>query len=225
MTEDRAKTLPKLVPGPATRGKRKTPHRPREIPQIHPGKTPKSRGIGGSAAGTANAFYVGEGAAMKKAIAIGILGLVLAAPGATAQTAGEQARILGEFQRSVLDYTQNRTQNLDCSSEVAPVPAPRIFTLPVAMVFRQLIANALAERDGVAVVHGVGVLHDHAVLEPFPAQELVEFPRVLRDTLPVLPEPLEYRLIGADLVLRDTQSETVVGVLREAFGALTTVRR
>lgn len=160
---------------------------------------------------------------MTRAIAIGILGLVLAAPGAPAQTAGEQARILGEFQRSVLDYAQHRTQGLDCADETAP--APRIFTLPVAMVFRQLIAKALAERDGVAVVRGVGLAHYHAALEPFPAQALVEFPRVLHDTLPVLPEPLEYRLIGADLVLRDTQADTVVGVLRDAFGSLNTVQR
>lgn len=161
---------------------------------------------------------------MKKAIAIGILGLVLAAPETAAQTPGEQARILGEFQRTVLDYAQYRTQGLDCSSEAAPAPAPRIFTLPVAMVFRQLIARAVAERDGVAAVHGVGLAHHHAVLEPFPAQQLVEFPRVLRDTLPVLPEPLEYRLIGADLVIRDTQADTVVGVLRDAFGGLRSAR-
>jgi len=133
---------------------------------------------------------------MRKAIAIGILGLVLSPAGVTAQTAGEQARILGEFQRTVLDYAHNRTPSLDCSLEAAPAPAPRIFTLPVAMVFRQLIAKAVAERG-----------------------ELV-----VREALPVLPDTLEYRVVSGDLVIRDTQAGSVVGVLRDAFGAISTMR-
>ena len=139
-------------------------------------------------------------------IAIGILALAIASGVAHAQTAGEQARIVGDFERSVAAYIDGAT------------PAPAIFTLPVAMVFRQLIARALAERDGVAVINGVGA-HPHTmILERFPSHELHEFPRVLQDALPPLPAALDYRLVGHDLVVRDKEAGVIVGVLRNAVG-------
>jgi hypothetical protein len=162
---------------------------------------------------------------MTKTIAIGVLGLALVHSPAVAQTAAEQAQILRDFHRNVANYTQPEAC-LDAPEALsAGSPAPRIFTLPVAMVFRQMIAKALVERDGVAVIRGVGIPHSVTVLEPFPAHELAEFPRALRDTLPVLPAPLEYRLIGNDLVLRDTNTDVVVAVLRDAVGGVATVRR
>ena len=116
---------------------------------------------------------------MKKAIAIGMLGLALFANRAAAQTAVEQAQILRDFQRSVVDYTQ-RITCLDMFPEAinAATPAPKIFTLPVAMVFRQLIAHALAAPGG-AAIGGVAATHRAAVLQPFPANELYDFPTVL----------------------------------------------
>jgi hypothetical protein len=48
---------------------------------------------------------------------------------------------------------------------------------------------------------------------------------VLKDALPPLPTPLEYRLIGHDLVIRDTEANVVVGVLRDAVGSPLTVIR
>ena len=161
---------------------------------------------------------------MKKTIAIGALGLALVHSGAAAQTAAEQAQILRDFQRSVVDYTQRDLCLDEVTEASAASPAPKIITLPVAMVFRQMIARALAERDGVAAIRGVGIPHSAAVLEPFPADELYEFPRVLSDTLPPLPEPLEYRLLGNDLVLRDTGRDLIVGVVRGALGSVATVR-
>jgi hypothetical protein len=107
----------------------------------------------------------------------------------------------------------------------AATAAPRMFTPPVAMVFRQLIARALAERDGVAAINGVGVAVHAAVREPFPSSWLADFPRVLQDTLPPLPEPLEYRLIGHDLVVRDKEADVIVGVVRDAVGTALTVIR
>jgi len=98
----------------------------------------------------------------------------------------------------------------------------------VAMVFRQLIAKALDEQGATTAVVGVGSagsLHPPAVRKPFPADELFEFPQVLASTLPALPGPLEYRLIGNDLVLRDARSDVVVGVLRDAVGTIATVKR
>jgi len=161
-----------------------------------------------------------------RTIATGILIVVLAHGGAAAQTAGEQAQIVRDFQQRVADYTQQH-QCLALFPEAvnAATPAPRIFTLPVAMVFRQLMVHALAERDGVAAVSGAGASEHLAVLQPFPDSQLYEFPRVFADALPLLPEPLEYRLVGHDLVVRDRESNRVVGVLREAVGTAYTVVR
>jgi hypothetical protein len=161
-----------------------------------------------------------------RTIAIGLMALALAHGSAAAQTAGEQAQILRDFQESVAEYTQ-RDRCLDMFPEAinAVTPVPRIFTPPVAMVFRQLIARSLAERDGVAAINGVGVHVHVAVLEPFPSNLLDDFPRVLQDSLPPLPTPLEYRLIGHDLVVRDTEADIIVGVIREALGSTLTVVR
>jgi hypothetical protein len=162
-----------------------------------------------------------------RTIAIGVVAFALAATSASAQTPDEQARILRDFQQSVADYTQQRHTCLDVLPQpvTAATPAPRIFTLPVAMVFRQLIAKSLIERGGAAAIGGVGA-HPHAkVLEPFPSTSLTDFPPVLQEALPRLPDSLEYRLIGDDLVLRDTQADLIVGVLRDAVGpALTVIR-
>jgi hypothetical protein len=162
---------------------------------------------------------------MKTAIAIGLLGLALTSNGAAAQTAVEQSQILRDFERSVVEYTQ-RHQCLVPFPEAldAATPAPKIFTLPVAMVFRQLIAQALADR-AVAAIGGVGTPHRAVALQSFPTNELTDFPAAVRDALPPLPETLEYRLIGDDLVIRDTAGDLIVAVLRDAVGNVTTVRR
>jgi hypothetical protein len=160
-----------------------------------------------------------------KSIAIGVVIVALASTGAAAQTAGEQAQILRDFQASVADYTQ-RDRCLDVFPGTDTATAgPRIFTLPVAMVFRQMIARTLVERDGVAALNGVGAYPHAVAFAPLPAALLQDFPRALQDTLPPLPTPLEYRLIGHDLVVRDADAGLVVGVLRDAVGpALTVIR-
>jgi len=162
---------------------------------------------------------------MKKAIAIGMLGLALISNRAAAQTAVEQAQILRDFERSVVEYTQ-RHHCLSMFPEAlnAATPAPKIFTLPVAMVFRQLIAQTLADRAP-AAIGGIGTAHRAAVLQPFPASELNDFPTVLRDALPPLSGTLAYRLIGDDLVIRDAGADLIGAVLRDAVGNATTVRR
>ena len=161
-----------------------------------------------------------------RTIAIGLLALALAHGSSAAQTAGEQAQILRDFQTRVAEYTQ-RQRCLDMFPDAinAATPAPRIFAQPVAMVFRQMIARTLAERDGVAAINGVGAYAHATALEPFPSNQLHDFPRVLNDALPPLPAPLEYRLIGHDLVIRDKQADIVVGVLRSAIGPRLTVIR
>ena len=161
-----------------------------------------------------------------KTIAIGLVTLAFA-QGAAAQTPDERARILSGFQQSVADYTQ-RHQCLDLfpGALSAATPAPRIFTLPVAMVFRQLIARTVTEKDGAGTaLNGVGASVHVTVLEPFPSDRLQEFPRVLQDALPPLPAPLEYRLVGHDLVIRDANADLVVGVMHDATGTALAVIR
>jgi hypothetical protein len=161
---------------------------------------------------------------MTKAIAIGMLGLALAARSAAAQTAAEQAQILRDFQRSVVDYTQQDECLVSPEATTAGAPAPRVFTLPVAMVFRQLIGHALAAPDGTAI-GALTTTHRAVAMTPFPATELYELPVLLNEVLPALPVPLEYRLIDNDLVIRDVEADVIVAVLRDAIGTTTTTRR
>jgi hypothetical protein len=162
---------------------------------------------------------------MRKAIAVGMLGLALVSNRAAAQTAVEQAQILRDFQEHVVDYTQrHRCLNMWPEAINAATPAPKVFTLPVAMVFRQLIATAVNVRSGALMIGGVGATQHAAVLQPFPANELYDFPQVLADALPGLPAPLEYRLIENDLVIRDGNADLIVAVLRDALGTHTTRR-
>jgi hypothetical protein len=159
---------------------------------------------------------------MRKAIAIGILGFSLVTNRAAAQTAVEQAQILRDFQRSVVDYTERDTSLPFPEAVSAAAPAPRIFTLPVAMVFRQVIAQALTAPDGTAI--GAPATHRAVAMRPFPANELYDFPERLDEVLPLLPAPLEYRLLDHDLVIRDVQADVIVAVLRDAIGTTTTRR-
>jgi len=147
--------------------------------------------------------------------AIGLLGIVLVQGSAAAQTPQEQERILRAFQHSV---------------ETATIAGdPRIFTLPVATVFRQVIARALDEQPHATHLAGAGtdlpLAHHPVVSEPFPATELHEFPALLTRALPPLPPALEYRLIGNDLVLRAVENDVIVAVLRDAVGHVVTTRR
>lgn len=167
---------------------------------------------------------------MLRTLAIGLLGIVLVQGSAAAQTPQEQDKILRAFNASVADFTgQHHCLDLVPDGRAATTPVPAIFTLPVATVFRQLIARSLDEQPHVSHLIGAGaelpLSHHPAVFEPFPATELHEFPALLARTLPPLPAALEYRLIGNDLVLRDVNGDVIVAVLRDAVGGAVTTRR
>ena len=131
--------------------------------------------------------------AMTRTIAAGLLGLALFAPTVSAQTPAEQAQILRDFHDSVANYAQqHHCLTMFPEAITAATPAPRIFTLPVAVVFRQLIARATPDSE-----------------------------ETLIKALPSLPTPLAYRLIGEDLAIRDTDANVTVAVLRDAV-AITT---
>ncbi|HEY1304604.1 MAG TPA: hypothetical protein VGF24_13675 [Vicinamibacterales bacterium] len=104
-------------------------------------------------------------------------------------------------------------------------PVPRegdVFSPDVADVFRERIVRAIRQFE-VNVWDLVSDMNEEesvappvVVGEPLP-RGVGEGPvRWLTAVLPVLPEGLEYRLAGRDLVLFDTQAKTVVDVLRVA---------
>ena len=159
---------------------------------------------------------------MRTAIAIGILGLAVTSHDAVAQTSAEQAQIVRDFEQSVMDYTQRHQCVATCPAATRATAVPKIFTLPVAIVFRQVIARALAGHAGEPGIYGVHIGHRAAVLEPFAGTDLYDFPERLTGVLPTLPAPLEYRLILNDLVIRDTHADIIVAVMRDAVGWTTT---
>ena len=161
-----------------------------------------------------------------KAIATGMLGLLLVSTAATGQTVAERDRILQDFQRHVAAYSSaHQCLNLFPEALNALTPAPRIFTPPVAMVFRQLISAALNTGGSLTAMRGVNTPRHHvSVLQPFPETGLNAFPQLLADALPALPEGLEYRFIDNDLVVRDTDADVIVAVLRDALGSTVTLK-
>src|SRR6185295_6459925 len=103
------------------------------------------------------------------------------------------------FQQSVVDYTlQHQCLAMFPEAIDAATPVPKVFTLPVAMLFRQIIAEA--------------------VITP---HNFSEASNVVIDALPPLPVALQYRLTGNNLEIRDTEVGVVVDVLKDAFGAIT----
>lgn len=153
-----------------------------------------------------------------KTFAAGVIGLLLAT-GAAAQTAAERELILRDFQRSVADYSaQHHCLDMFPEALSAVAPPPRIFTPPVAMVFRQLIGHALASVDTGTAMRGTGMApHRARVLDALPA-EAGTLPPLLARALPPLPAGIEYRIVDNDLVLRDATAGVVVAVLRNAVG-------
>ena len=162
-----------------------------------------------------------------RTLAIGLLGFLLAHGNAAAQTTQEQERILRAFQQNVAEVAE-QPYGFGVIPGAQTAPMPRIFTLPVATVFRQVITRALDESVHATHMTGVGLelplAHHPAVLELFPATELHEFPALLARALPPLPRRIEYRLIGNDLVLRDVDGDVIVAVLRDAVGRVATAR-
>lgn len=98
-----------------------------------------------------------------------------------------------------------------------------MFTPPVAVLFRTLIAEALTGRDVEALLgelteEDAGVEHAHLVVnEPLPRGASHEMPCVLLRTLPALPEDVEYRIVGRHLVLWDTHANLVIDFLPDAL--------
>jgi len=103
-----------------------------------------------------------------------------------------------------------------------------IFTPPVANAFREVIARALAGRDVEALLRDLFAEHDVVesfhprVYENYPEWATHEMPVVLLQYLPALPDDIQYRLVGHDLVLWDVHADLIIDVLRGAIPHRTT---
>ena len=97
-----------------------------------------------------------------------------------------------------------------------------VFTDSVAQLFRRRIACALGSLDPEVLLHEMKEDEDAGaprlvVNGPFPWNSgNAMWPSILV-ALPQLPEELEYRLVGADLVLVDIRANVVVDVLADAL--------
>lgn len=153
-----------------------------------------------------------------------LLALAVGTVEAAAQTIAEQRAIMARFIEAIDQYAA-KTECVD----------GHYFTLPVAMVFRQVIARTGSAGSagsvgsvGSAGSVGSGVPAMDApgprqavrveVCQPLPLGDSRVPPAVMTTALPTLPAELEYRLVGNDLVIRDVRRNLVVAVLREAIG-------
>lgn len=97
-----------------------------------------------------------------------------------------------------------------------------IFTPPIASLIRSLVADALKDPQAQAQVRDL--LADHPRVTGFHPQVHDVFPYwadhptplALVQALPKLPEDVEYRLVGRDLVLWDVHADLIVDVLTDA---------
>jgi hypothetical protein len=100
-----------------------------------------------------------------------------------------------------------------------------IFTPDVTEILRARLAEAMAGRD-----IGVGSAGDEGwpaavVNEPFAEEASRAVPPLLLQALPPLPGGIEYRQLGADLVLWDIHADIVIDVLVDAFRPLSDLIR
>ena len=96
-----------------------------------------------------------------------------------------------------------------------------IFTPEVTLLFRDLIADALDERDGESFVAELGEVFPRGIHptinEPYSMTPLYRLPFEVRVGLPTLPPELDYRVAAYDLVLWDMSAGIVVDFVPDAF--------
>jgi hypothetical protein len=166
--------------------------------------------------------------------------------GSGAAAAKEEAAALAAFEQSVQDYVAiqrrlaRRTPALQVTADAARVRAAiaslgqairreragarrgEVFTAPVAAVFQRRINAALRNFDVVALKQEIDEdneagLPKLVVNGPFPWNSGNAIWPSMLAVLPRLPEGLEYRFVGTDLVLVDLRSDLVIDILEGAL--------
>ncbi len=100
-----------------------------------------------------------------------------------------------------------------------------IFTAPVSKVFKKLIATPLISADGARIQASLrDAEREHplqlGVNQSYPGgQALPSPPPTLLMDLPRLPAELEYRIVGRQLVLRDSAANLIVDFIPDALPA------
>jgi hypothetical protein len=98
-----------------------------------------------------------------------------------------------------------------------------IFTPQVERMFRGLVAEALEGKNVEALLRDLfdehPAMHEFhpGVYDRYPDWASHEMPMFLLHRLPALPEDVEYRLIGHDLVLWDAHADSMLDVLPDAI--------
>jgi hypothetical protein len=93
------------------------------------------------------------------------------------------------------------------------------FATPLRRIIREdFTRRQAADRQALVQEVPPGVKVDINTIYPS-ALPLATFPPALLRVLPDLPEVLEYRIVGRDLILLDTKGNVVVDVLRNVFPA------
>jgi hypothetical protein len=162
------------------------------------------------------------------------------------QRVNEEATVIVEFQKRVGSYlklhkaaahqlpglksTASAAKILDYQHALAEkiitarphVTRGSVFTPPIAAEFRHLIRITMhgpqADRIHASLQRGAPVKSNIEVNHPYPAMTPVETtPPSLLLNLPKLPEGLEYRVVGHDLVLHDVDANLVVDFVPRAI--------
>ncbi len=157
---------------------------------------------------------------------------------------GESARLVSDFQSRAAKYLALRKKVAGKSSKQSDSPASitshqkelsekirqartgakqgEIFTPELAAYFRRQIAASLSGPHGsqirASMRHAEPVELKLQVNEAYPDNvPLQSTPPSLLLDLPLTPEGLEYRIIGQDLVMRDTEANIVVDFIDRAI--------
>jgi hypothetical protein len=97
-----------------------------------------------------------------------------------------------------------------------------IFNRDVAVFLRHRLAPAARQhRNDITVMQSLGEdsLPTVSINDPLPGGLTIRIPDYLLVYLPAVPDGLEYRLLGTDLLLWDMRVDLVVDILRDAIPA------
>jgi hypothetical protein len=177
-----------------------------------------------------------------------VLGFALMASNAFSALSADDEKAVSDFQARVTRYLELKkkevgpaprsTNSADKVAETQETLASRtkamrpsatqgeIFAPEVTAYFRKRISAVLAGAEGPKIraslrhaepVHGLALRVNEEYPEGVPLQSA---PPTLLSVLPILPDSLEYRIVGRSLVLRDVAPNLVVDFIPNALPAI-----
>lgn len=126
--------------------------------------------------------------------------------------------------KATAEELQKHQEALAAKVEAARKDAKQgeIFTPDSQKAFRQVISRAhsgkRAKKIDRTIVQGEPVKLELYVNKPYPEKvPATTVPPTLLQHFPKLPKKIEYRIVGDDLVLEDTESRLVIDIFQDAF--------